>query len=591
MFDEDGFLKSHGMSTKDYVAPFAVDVSDRRRLRLSSGTTEVWHQCLLVRDFPDYLSDQLVSSITDIKADITVGIHLSPRGKAEGLKLVNRTIAEMDMQAIDERRKNRKQHLPEDMLPHDLQESMSQAGELRDDLEHNGDRLVDSLMIVDVSADSREQLDQTVRDVTAAIDGQSCVAETLAYMQVEGLNAVLPLGNPLPPMRRTLTTSSAAILVPFTSQELFEPGGVFHGANARTGNPVVIDRTKGMNGNGFILGTTGSGKSQAAKNEITQIYLTRPDDDLIVIDPEHEFTPLCDGLGGERVEIGESSRAHINALDIEYEDDSEGDPIRSKCASVLNMLGVLIGGQDGIDRMQRSLIDRTVIGMYREVREHPELGMPTLATLHDRLAALGEPGGRDAARALEIYATGSLNAFSHATDVDTSSRFLVYDVSGLGAELRTFGMLVVLDQIWNRVVRNRRLGRRTWLWVDEFHLLFSNRYAAEYFLRLYKRARKWGLSPTGITQNIEELLANQDARLMLANSDFLLLLNQTATDADALCELLKLSDEQRAFFTGVQPGQGMAKSGTAFIPFDGRIDTDSLLYRLYTTKFEDRKPA
>ena len=513
MFDEDGFLKSHGMSTKDYVAPFAVDVSDRRRLRLSSGTTEVWHQCLLVRDFPDYLSDQLVSSITDIKADITVGIHLSPRGKAEGLKLVNRTIAEMDMQAIDERRKNRKQHLPEDMLPHDLQESMSQAGELRDDLEHNGDRLVDSLMIVDVSADSREQLGQTVRDVTAAIDGQSCVAETLAYMQVEGLNAVLPLGNPLPPMRRTLTTSSAAILVPFTSQELFEPGGVFHGANARTGNPVVIDRTKGMNGNGFILGTTGSGKSQAAKNEITQIYLTRPDDDLIVIDPEHEFTPLCDGLGGERVEIGESSRAHINALDIEYEDDSEGDPIRSKCASVLNMLGVLIGGQDGIDRMQRSLIDRTVIGMYREVREHPELGMPTLATLHDRLAALGEPGGRDAARALEIYATGSLNAFSHATDVDTSSRFLVYDVSGLGAELRTFGMLVVLDQIWNRVVRNRRLGRRTWLWVDEFHLLFSNRYAAEYFLRLYKRARKWGLSPTGITQNIEELLIRPNGRI------------------------------------------------------------------------------
>lgn len=589
-FTEDGFLKSHGMSTKDYVAPFAVDVSDRRRLRLSSGTTEVWHQCLLVRDFPDYLSDQLVSSITDIKADITVGIHLSPRGKAEGLKLVNRTIAEMDMQAIDERRKNRKQHLPEDMLPHDLQESMAQAGELRDDLEHNGDRLVDSLMIVDVSADSREQLDQTVRDVTAAIDGQSCAAETLAYMQVEGLNAVLPLGNPLPPMRRTLTTSSAAILVPFTSQELFEPGGVFHGANARTGNPVVIDRTQGMNGNGFVLGTTGSGKSQAAKNEITQIYLTRPDDDLIVIDPEREFTPLCTGLGGDRVEIGESSRAHINALDIEYEDDSEGDPIRSKCASVLNMLGVLIGGQDGIDRMQRSLIDRTVIGMYREVREHPELGMPTLVTLHDHLATLNEPGARDAARALEIYATGSLNAFAHATDVNTSSRFLVYDVSGLGAELRTFGMLVVLDQIWNRVVRNRRLGRRTWLWVDEFHLLFSNRYAAEYFLRLYKRARKWGLCPTGITQNIEELLANQDARLMLANSDFLLLLNQTATDADALCELLKLSDEQRAFFTGVQPGQGMAKSGTAFIPFDGRIDADSLLYRLYTTKFEDRKP-
>lgn len=590
-FSESSFLTSRGVSTKDYIAPYAMDITDKRRLKLCSGTGESWHQCLLVRDFPDYLSDTLVSSITDIKADITVAIHLAPHRKAEGLKLVNQKIAEMDMQAIDERRKNRQQHLPEDMLPHDLEESMTQASELRDDLEHNGDRLMDTLMVVDIAADSPQQLDQTVHDVVAAIDGQSCIAETLTYMQVEGLNAALPLGAPLPPMRRTLTTSSAAILIPFTSQELFEQGGVFHGVNARSGNPLVVDRTKGMNGNGFILGTTGSGKSQAAKNEITQTYLTRPDDDLIVIDPEHEFTPLCVQLGGERVTIGESSQHHINALDIEYSDDSEGDPIRSKSASVLNMMGALIGGQNGIDNAQRSVIDRTVMQLYRELREHPKSGMPTLVTLHKRLAVMQEPEARDAARALEIYATGSLNAFAHPTDVNVSNRLVVYDVSGLGAEFKTFGMMVILDQIWNRVVRNRAQGRRTWLWIDEFHMLFSNPFAAEYFLRLYKRARKWGLAPTGITQNIEELLMNKDARLMLANSDFLLLMNQNPTDADALCELLKLSNEQRAFFTGVQPGQGMVKSGTAFIPFDGRTDPNTLLYKLYTTKFEEQQPS
>lgn len=589
-FDEDAFSRSHGLCTKDCVVPYAIDTGDRRRVKLRSGTRETWHQCLMVRDFPEWLSDQLVASLTDIKADIIVSVHLRPHAKAEGLRLVNRKIAEMDMQAIDERRRNRRQHLPEDLLPHDLEESMGQASELRRDLEHNGDRLMDTLMVIDAAADSPERLAQVVREVESTVDGQSCVAESLTYMQVEGLNAALPLGNPLPPMRRTLTTSSALILVPFTSQELRQPGGVFHGVNARSGNPLVIDRTLGMNGNGFILGTTGSGKSQAAKNEITQTFLLREQDDLIVIDPEHEFTPLCDRLGGQRIEIGERSSNHINALDIEYADDSEGDPIRGKSASVLNMVEALIGGADGIDKAQRSLIDRAVTQLYREHHEKPDRPAPTLVDLTERLNRLEEPEAVDAARALEIYATGSLDAFAHPTNVDTSNRLLVYDVSGLGAELKTFGLMVVLDQVWNRVVRNRARGRRTWLWVDEFHLLFSNPYAAETFLRIYKRARKWGLSPTGITQNIEELLANPAARLMLANSDFLLLMNQNPTDADALCDLLKLSDEQRGFFTGVQPGQGMAKSGTAFIPFDGRLDTGSLLYQLYTTKFEDQHP-
>lgn len=584
-FDESQFDAVRGMDTKDYIAPHAIDVHDKKQLRIDAGDTSVWHRTLWICDFPDYLSDQLLAGLTDIKADITVSVHLRPRNKAEGLKLVNSKIAEMEMQAADERAKNVKRHQPEDYLPHDLAESMDEAADLRDDLKHNGERLIDSIIVVDVSAPSAERLDQLVHDVIAVVDAQSCVAETMTYMQVEGLNAALPLGVNTLPMSRTLTTSGAAILIPFTTQELFQPGGVFHGVNARSGNAVVVDRTRSVNGNGFNLGTSGSGKSQAAKNEILQILLTRPDDELVVIDPEREFAALADALHGERVLIGEASGQHINAMDIEFGDDEEGDPIRSKCSGMLNMLDVLIGGGNGMDTVTRALVDRCLMTLYQRLRDHKTSQQPTLLDLQQELAAMPEDAAKQAASALEIYSTGSLNAFSHPTNADVSNRFVVYDVMELGAELKTFGMMVVLDQIWNRVVRNRASGRRTWLWVDEFHMLFSNPFAAASFLRMYKRARKWGLSVTGITQNIEELLLNNDARLMLANSDFLLLMNQQPTDADTLCDLLGLSGEQREYFTGVEPGQGMVKSGTAFIPFNGRIPTSSDLYRLFSTKF------
>lgn len=584
-FDEHAFGAARNMDTKDYITPHAIDVHDRRQLRLDAGGASVWHRTLWVCDFPDYLSDQLLAGLTDIKADITVSVHLRPRTKAEGLKLVNTKIAEMEMQAADERARNVKRHQPDDYLPHDLAESMDEAADLRDDLKHHGERLIDSIIVVDVSAPSQERLEQLVRDVVAVVDAQSCVAETMTYMQVDGLMAALPLGvNPLP-MSRTLTTSGAAILIPFTTQELFQPGGVFHGVNARSGNAVVVDRTRNINGNGFVLGTSGSGKSQAAKNEIVQTLLTRPQDDLIVIDPEREFAALCSALGGERLLIGESSGQHINAMDITFEDDEEGDPIRSKCSGMLNMLDVLIGGGNGMDTVTRALVDRCLMSLYQRLRDRRSDRMPTLLDLQQELAGMPEDAARQAAQALELYATGSLNAFSHPTNADVDNRLVVYDVMELGAELKTFGMMVVLDQIWNRVVRNRASGRRTWLWVDEFHMLFSNRFAAEYFLRMYKRARKWGLSITGITQNIEELLLNDDARLMLANSDFLLLMNQQPTDADTLCDLLDLSGEQREYFTGVEPGQGMVKSGGAFIPFNGRIPESSDLYRLFTTRF------
>lgn len=586
VFTEQRLIDDRRTSTKDYVVPWAIDVRDRRCLGIENATHSFFHQTLWIRDFPPELSDRLISDLTDLKADLSISIHLSPFDRAEGLAVVKRKIAEMDMQRINERRKNVKQHLPAEELPQELEDSWSEASELRDDMQHSNEKLIDSIVVIGVSADDEKALEQNVKDVLAVTRGQSCTVETLGYMQPEGLTAELPLGaNPLP-MRRTLTTSSAAIMIPFTTQEIFDTGGeaVFYGTNARSGNGVSVDRTTKMNANGFILGTTGSGKSATGKWEM-ESKLLKTGDDLVIIDPEQEYGPLREAFGGTNIEVSAGSSHRINPMDIVLDAADGSDPIRDKSNTVLAMIQALIGGSDGLNAAEKSLVDRCSLELYRKLRNAPGAPMPTLGDLRDRLEGSNTEEGSKLALSLELYTSGSLSGFSGQTNVNAANRLTVYDVHGLSGELQTFGMMVVLDQVWNKVLRNRKAGKRTWLYVDEFHMLFSNDFAASYFLSIYKRARKYGLGVTGITQNIEELLMNQEARLMLSNSDFLLLMNQTSSDADTLTDLLKLSAEQRAFFTGVEPGQGLLKAGTSFIPFDGRIDAHSELYRLNTTKF------
>ena len=587
MFDEEDFDEEAKADTKDFIAPWAIDMPDASTLRLLSNEEETWHRSLWIRDYPPELSDQLISKLASLKSCINVSVHFAPHSRGDGLEVVKRKVAEIDMQIVEERRKNIKQKLPADMISAELQDSKNQAAALRDELQHSTQHLIDSIIIVGVSAKSEQELDQRIKDVQSIIRQESCTAEPLTYMANEGFAAELPLGVCAPPMRRTLTTNSAAILIPFTTQEIYNPAGVWYGVNARSGNALSADRRNLMNQNGFILGQTGSGKSQAAKNEMFQRFLEINDDDLIVIDPEHEYTPLCRAFGGTEVEISASSTQRINPMDIVIDADMEGDPIRSKAVSVLSMLGSLIGGSEGLSAEAKGMLDRCILKLYRELLNEPTLPQPTLRDLHTMLVEAGDPLASQLALELEMYTEGSLSGFAGQTNVNLSNRFINFDVSGLDGELRTFGMMVVLDNVWNRVVANRSKGKRTWLWIDEFHRFFGNPYAAKQFLDIYKRGRKYGLGVTGITQNIEELLANNEARLMLSNSDFLLMMNQFPTDADQLAALLKLSDEQRAFFTGVNAGQGLAKIGNSFVPMDGRIEPASRMYQLFTTKFRD----
>lgn len=589
-FDERAFESMPGKpSTKDFVCPWSIDARDPTRLDVESESSRFRHRTLWVSGLPPELSDQLVNDLTSIRARVNVSIHLAPYDRGESMTIVRRKNAEIKMQVMETRRKNRKQGLDPDDLPDDLADQQNQISELRDELSKTNQRLVNSMIVIGVSADTAEQLDLACKTVKAKVNAQSCKAESLKFMQIEGLTAELPLGsNPLP-MKRTLTTNSAAILIPFTTQEVFEPHGLFYGSNARSGNPIVADRRAHMNSNGFILGTSGGGKSFTVKQELAGLYLNR-DDEVIIIDPEREYLPLAQAFGGQIVRISAGSTSRINPLDVVLEETGDGDPVKEKTNNVVSMVGSLVGGNEGLNPVEKSLVDRCALNLYVRYREQGAnpTAQPTLGDLRDMLEETGEDAGHELAVSLGSYTSGSLSGFNGQTNVDLNNRFTVFDVSGLTGELRTFGMMVVIDQVWNRVIRNRAKGRRTWLYIDEFHRFFGNQYSAGQFKDIYKRARKYGLGVTGITQNIEELLLDDDARLMLSNSDFLMLLSQNGSDADELCSLLKLSEEQRQFFTGVLPGQGLMKIGDAYVPFDGRIPSGGILYELYSTSFQQQ---
>lgn len=579
-------LVGSNLSTKDFIVPWQMDFKADSNRAIAFGTAEdSFFQVLVLRDLPRWLSDRLIREITKINTDLVVSTHYRPVEQAEGLALVKRQIAGMEMQKIQEQEKARKRGYDQDLISHELKSSLEEANELLRQLEQSNEKLFSMTLVVGVHGKSMEDLAAQVARVRTAVKKQSCTIEDLRYMQEDGLSAALPLGWSRLPIFRTVTTATAAILVPFTTQEVMDTGGLYYGVNRTSKNLIVGARESLMNGNAFILGTTGSGKSQYAKKELTQVVLGRVDDDVIVIDPEREYFALGQALGAARVEIGATSTHSLNPLSISREADlEEGSPIKRKAEFVLSMCEVLVGGTMGLSPAERSVVDRVATAMYNKWWQSKNAPQPTMATFYDALVAEPDEPAQHVAAALEIYAKGTFSGFAQQTNVDTSGRFTIYDISTLGSELKTFGMLVVLEEIWSRVRVNRAAGKRTWVYIDEFHLLFDNEYAANFCQAFYKRARKWGALPTGITQNIDELLASPQARLMLANSATLALMNQNPTDADALQHLLHLSDKQRQSMTMLEAGCGILKMGNALVPFDDRIGTETALYKLFTTK-------
>ena len=471
------------------------------------------------------------------------------------------------------------------VVPYDLEQQRKETREMLDDLTTRDQRMMFAVVTLVHLADSKEELDSDTETLQSIARKHLCQLTTLNWQQADGLVTALPLGLRRIDALRTLTTEALAVLMPFKAQEIWDRGGVYYGQNAISKNLIVADRRQLLNGNAFILGVSGSGKSFSAKKEMVSLALSTQDD-IIVIDPESEYRPLIEGLGGQVINISATSPNHINAMDMEQGYGDGENPVVLKSEFLLSLCEQLIGAGK-LSAKEKSVIDRCTAQVYRDyIRSGYHGAVPTLQDFHAELLRQPEKEAQDVALAIELFTDGSLNTFAKPTNVDTNACILCYDIRDLGKQLLPVGMLVVLDSIFNRIIRNRGLKRNTWIYIDEIYLLFQHEYSANFLFTLWKRMRKYQACGTGISQNIEDLLQSHTARTMLANSEFLIMLNQAATDREELARLLNISDNQLSYITNVDSGRGLIKCGSAIVPFVDHFPKNKL-YRLMTTKPSD----
>ncbi|MCJ8010147.1 ATP-binding protein [Paenibacillus sp. KQZ6P-2] len=574
--------KRKGLITKDLISP---DAFTFKRDYMIIG--DKYAKAIYIKDLPTFINDKLLSEITDFGFNIMLTMNIKSVDSYKALRIVKKQITGMEANKIEYQKRSLKNGYLEAFIPHELRHSLDEAKELLDDLINKNQKMFLVNIILIHFADNLETLNKDGKEIAAIANKFLCQLGTLHYQMEDALNSCLPYGLNLIKASRTLTTESTAIFIPFTNQELFQEGGMYYGVNAVSRNIIMFNRLSLKNPNGFILGTPGSGKSFAAKREMMNVLLNT-DDDVIIIDPEREYTRLVSNFNGEVIHISAGSKNYINPLDMSMDYADEDDPLLLKSDFILSLCEVILGGKYGLSPREKSIIDRCLKITYKEyLKTFDPKDIPTLVDFYVELMDQKEDEAHQIATALELYVEGNLSVFSNKTNININNRFVCFDIKDLGKQLKTMGMLIVLDQVWNRVTINRNRGKRTWIYLDEIYLLFANEYSANFLFELYKRARKWGGVPTGITQNVEDLLKSELARRMLSNSDFLMMLNQAPSDRNELAELLNISDTQISYVTNSDCGQGLLFVGNAIIPFKDSFPKKTNLYRCMTTKVDE----
>ena len=576
-FDMEDYAKK-GHSFKDYISPDSIDVSDDFFMM-----GEKYGRVMFLKDYAAYLKDDIVTKLTDISRNLMLSIDIIPIPTDEAVREVENRMLGVETNAANWQRRQNANNNFTAMLPYDMELQRKETKEFLEDLTTRDQKMMFALVTVVHMADTKKQLDEDTEAIKTAARERMCQLATLKWQQMDGLNTALPIGVRKIDVARTLTTESLAVLMPFRVQEISHKHGIYYGQNAISKNMIVADRQQLMNGNSFIVGVSGSGKSFAGKNEIVNLMLA-DDCDVILLDPEREYSSLVRAMGGEVIHISATSPNHINAMDLNREYGDGANPVILKSEFVLSLCEQLIGSQN-LGAKQKSIIDRCTAGIYREYQSRGYEGIPpTLQDFHRELLSQNESEAKEIALAIELFTDGSLNTFAKHTNVDTNNRLICYDILDLGKQLMPIGMLVVLDSILNRITRNRAQGRKTFVFIDEIYLLFQHEYSANFLFTLWKRVRKYGAYCTGITQNVEDLLQSHTARTMLANSEFLIMLNQAPTDRMELAKLINISSEQMDFIRDVNPGCGLIKVGSALVPFENKFPRNTKLYRLMSTK-------
>ena len=576
------WLPLSGLSTKDFIAPSSFAFGESRRFRMGNK----WGAASILQILAPEINDRMLADFLDIESSLIVTMHIQSIDQTTAIKQIKRKITDLDKTKMDEQKKAVRAGYDMDILPSDLATYGAEAKKLLEDLQSRNERMFLVTFIVLNTGDTRQQLENTVLQAQGVAQKYNCALQRLDFQQEKALVSSLPLGVNRVDIQRGLTTSSTAIFVPFTTQELFQTEGepLYYGLNALSNNLIMVDRKRLKNANGLILGTPGSGKSFAAKREIVNVFLMTGDD-IIICDPEGEYYPLADTLHGQVIKISPASRHRINPMDINLNYSDDDNPLSLKSDFILSLCELVVGGRDGLLPTEKTVIDRAVRLVYRKYLADPRPeNMPVLGDLYNALLRQEEKEARHIATALEIYVSGSLNVFNGQTNVDISNRIVCYDIKELGKQLKKLGMLIVQDQVWGRVTANRSLGRSTRYYVDEFHLLLKEEQTAAYSVEIWKRFRKWGGIPTALTQNVKDLLASREVENILENSDFIYMLNQAGGDREILARQLGISPHQLSYVTHSGEGEGLLFYGNVILPFVDRFPKDTGLYRILTTK-------
>ena len=569
-----------GRSFKDAICP---DSMEFRKDHFVMG--KQYGRVLFLKEYASYIKDSMINELTSLNRNLMLSIDIIPVPTDEAVREMQNRLLGVETNVTNWQRRQNSNNNFSAVVPYDLEQQRRETREMLDDLTTRDQRMLFAVVTLVHLADSREELDSDTEMLQSIGRKHLCQLTTLNWQQAEGLVTALPLGLRRIDALRTLTTEALAVLMPFKAQEIQDRGGVYYGQNVISKNLIVADRRQLLNGNGFVLGVSGSGKSFTAKREIVSLALST-EDDILVIDPESEYRPLVEGLGGQVINISATSPNHINAMDMEKGYGDGENPVVLKSEFLLSLCEQLVGAGK-LSAKEKSIIDRCTAQVYQNyIRGGYQGQAPTLQDFHAELLRQPEAEAGDVALAIELFTEGSLNTFAKPTNVDTSARILCYDIRDLGKQLLPVGMLVVLDSIFNRIIRNRGLKRNTWIYIDEIYLLFQHEYSANFLFTLWKRMRKYGACGTGISQNIEDLLQSHTARAMLANSEFLIMLNQAATDRMELARLLNISDNQLSYITNVDAGRGLIKCGSAIVPFMDHFPKNQL-YQLMTTKPSD----
>lgn len=574
-----------GGSTKSYITPDVFNFAPTQYFKFGKHMGAMSHFQILASE----LSDRLLAELLDIDDNISISFHIKAIDQSEAIKMVKRKNSDVDRMKLEENKKAVRSGYDMDIMPSDIITYGEDIKSLLNDLQNRDERMFVVSIVIFNFARTIQKLDNTIDQISSIANRHNCKIRRLDHMQEQGLVSVLPLGVNQIEINRGLTSSSTAVFMPFTTEELFinSENSLYYGLNALSHNLIMADRKFLKNPNGLILGTPGSGKSFSAKREMANAILVT-DDDVIICDPEGEYSNLVRQFKGEVIKVSTKSKDYLNPLDINMNYGDGDAPLKDKANFIISMLELVVGGT-GLTAAEKSVIDRCLPKIYEKYFENPiQENMPILQDLYDMLKSQEETVGRKLATEMEIYVTGSLNVFNHQSNVDLNRHLLCFDIKELGTQLKKIGMLVIQDQVWNKVSQNRG-SKATRYYIDEFHLLLKDEQTAAYSVEIWKRFRKWGGIPTGITQNVKDLLMSKEIENIFDNTDFVMMLNQASGDREILAKKLKISPYQLNYVTNSNAGEGLLFFGNTIVPFVDKFPKDTILYQKMTTKPEELK--